>query len=379
MTITQPPKASSLEAGTGPRRPRRPRTPGSRASVATGRAGSCPTPRSSSASTPPTSGSASAPASSSRAGPPTASRSSTCRAAARGGPRGGRASRARPSTPSSSPRSAPYQTPAAAPSSRTRSAAPRWPFDISAACAGYCHGIALANDLVRGGTAEHVLVIGVERLSDFTGRDDRGTAFIFGDGAGAAVVSPSETPGIGPTDLGLRRRQVGRHHADRSPGSTSTTQRQLQLAGHRHGRASRCSAGRSGAWPRSPSRRSTPPAITVDQLDAFIPHQANMRIIDAMVKQLKLPADVAGRPRHRLDRQHLRGLDPAGDGAACCAERRGAQRRPRPADRLRRRVWSTRRRSSSSPERITLPSAHGYPGQHAPPTKRSKEHRNGTE
>ena len=54
-------------------------------------------------------------------------------------------------------------------------------FDISAACAGFCHGLALAQDMVRGGSAEYVLVIGVERLSDLTDMNDRSTAFIFGD------------------------------------------------------------------------------------------------------------------------------------------------------------------------------------------------------
>jgi 3-oxoacyl-[acyl-carrier-protein] synthase III len=81
----------------------------------------------------------------------------------------------------------PYQTPAAAPLVAKAFDSTAMALDISAACAGYCHGIALANDMVRGGSAENVLVIGVERLSDFTSRDDRGTAFIFGDGAGAAV------------------------------------------------------------------------------------------------------------------------------------------------------------------------------------------------
>ena len=75
-------------------------------------------------------------------------------------------------------------------------------FDISAACAGFCHGIALASDLVRAGSATHVLVVGVERLSDITDPTDRGTAFIFADGAGAAVVGPSDTPGIGPVVWG---------------------------------------------------------------------------------------------------------------------------------------------------------------------------------
>ena len=75
-------------------------------------------------------------------------------------------------------------------------------FDISAACAGFCHGLALADQMVRGGGAGHVLVIGVERLSDITDSTDRGTAFIFADGAGAAVVGPSDTPGIGPVVWG---------------------------------------------------------------------------------------------------------------------------------------------------------------------------------
>ena len=75
-------------------------------------------------------------------------------------------------------------------------------FDISAACAGFCHGVALAADMVRGGSAGYALVIGVERLSDLTDVGDRGTAFIFADGAGAAVVGPSDTPGIGPVVWG---------------------------------------------------------------------------------------------------------------------------------------------------------------------------------
>src|SRR3954471_24883044 len=75
-------------------------------------------------------------------------------------------------------------------------------FDISAACAGFCHGVALASDVVRGGSAGYALVIGVERLSELTDIGDRGTAFIFADGAGAVVVGPSVEPGIGPVVWG---------------------------------------------------------------------------------------------------------------------------------------------------------------------------------
>ena len=57
-------------------------------------------------------------------------------------------------------------------------------FDISAACAGFCYAMATGSDMIRAGSAKHVLVIGVERLTDITSLNDRGTAFIFADGAG---------------------------------------------------------------------------------------------------------------------------------------------------------------------------------------------------
>ncbi|NEE35766.1 3-oxoacyl-ACP synthase, partial [Streptomyces sp. SID7982] len=63
-------------------------------------------------------------------------------------------------------------------------------FDISAGCAGFGYGLTLAKGMVVEGSAEYVLVIGVERLSDLTDLEDRATAFLFGDGAGAVVVGP---------------------------------------------------------------------------------------------------------------------------------------------------------------------------------------------
>ena len=183
----------------------------------------------------------------------------------------------------------PYQTPAAAPLLAERFGSKGAAFDISAACAGYCHGIALASDLVRTGQADHVLVVGVERLSDFTSRDDRGTAFIFGDGAGAAVVSASDTPGIGPTVWG-------------SDGSQwpVISQRESWIDVHQKGLGwptigmAGQAVFRWAVWGMAPvaQRALEAAGITADQLDAFIPHQANMRIIDAMIKQLKLPEDI---------------------------------------------------------------------------------------
>lgn len=184
----------------------------------------------------------------------------------------------------------PYQTPAAAPLLAERLGSKAAAFDISAACAGYCHGIALANDMVRAGTAEHVLVVGVERLSDFTSKDDRGTAFIFGDGAGAAVVSRSETPGIGPTVWGSDGAQW-----DVISQTESWIDVHEQDLGWPHIGMAGQTVFRWAVWGMAPVAQEAMDraGITADQLDAFIPHQANVRIIDAMVKQLKIPDTVA--------------------------------------------------------------------------------------
>ena len=185
----------------------------------------------------------------------------------------------------------PYQTPGAAPIVAERiGATSAAAFDISAACAGYCHGIALANDMVRGGSATFVLVIGVEKLSDFTDRTDRGSAFIFGDGAGAAIVGPSDYPGIGPTVWGsdgakwdtISQRNSWIEMRDKEiawPAITMQGQSVFRWAVYSMAPIAQAALDQAG--------------IKADDLDAFIPHQANMRIIDALVKQLKLPEHIA--------------------------------------------------------------------------------------
>jgi len=184
----------------------------------------------------------------------------------------------------------PYQTPAAAPILADRLGIRGAAFDIGAACAGYCHGVSLASDMVRGGSAQHVLVVGVEKLSDFTDPHDRGTAFIFGDGAGAAIVGPSETPCIGPTVWG----------SDGSQWQT-ISQRDSWVELKDTGGIGSPAIGMAGqsvfrwaVWGMAPVAQKALDAagVRAEDLDAFIPHQANMRIIDAMIKQLKLPEDI---------------------------------------------------------------------------------------
>ncbi|GAA4101935.1 beta-ketoacyl-ACP synthase III [Nocardioides kongjuensis] len=162
-------------------------------------------------------------------------------------------------------------------------------FDISAACAGFCHGVALANDMVRGGTAGYALVIGVERLSDITDPTDRGTAFIFADGAGAVLVGPSETPGIGPVVWG----SDGEHYdhirtADWRDvlASDNPTMPCLTMKGNEVFRWA------SFTMAKTAQQALDRAGISVDELDVFVPHQANNRITDAMARSLRLPESV---------------------------------------------------------------------------------------
>ncbi|MEU0089283.1 beta-ketoacyl-ACP synthase III [Kribbella sp. NPDC006257] len=182
-----------------------------------------------------------------------------------------------------------YQTPAIATQLAVAVGAPTAAaFDVSAACAGFCYGVAMASDIVRGGSAKYVLVIGVERLSDITDRTDRGTAFIFADGAGAAIVGPADEPGIGPVVWGSdgTQHQVISQKESWAEAAGSYQWPHLTMDGNPVFR-----------WASFEMAKAAQQALDVagvkaEDLDLFIPHQANMRITDAMRRTLKLPETV---------------------------------------------------------------------------------------
>ncbi|MER0241549.1 ketoacyl-ACP synthase III [Streptomyces sp. HSW2009] len=166
-------------------------------------------------------------------------------------------------------------------------------FDISAGCAGFGYGLTLAKGMVVEGSAEYVLVIGVERLSDLTDPTDRATAFLFGDGAGAVVVGPAKEPGIGPTVWGsegdkantimqTESWEIYRDAKDlsevRYPAITQEGQAVFRWAVYEMAKVAQQALDVAG--------------VAAEDLDVFIPHQANMRIIDSMIKTLKLPEHV---------------------------------------------------------------------------------------
>lgn len=186
----------------------------------------------------------------------------------------------------------PYQTPSGATELIKELGIPKAAaFDISAACAGFCYGVAMASDFIRAGNARYVLVVGVERLSDYTNLDDRGTAFIFADGAGAVIIGPSDQSGIGPTVWGSDADNRDAILLEpswleiRDGGEKNWPD--ISMAGQRVFRWAVYEMAHKGL------EALTKAGITVNDLDAFIPHQANARIIEALAKAMKLPESVA--------------------------------------------------------------------------------------
>ncbi|MFM6977546.1 MAG: beta-ketoacyl-ACP synthase III [Micrococcales bacterium] len=184
----------------------------------------------------------------------------------------------------------PHQTPSAAALLADKIGAnPAPAYDVSAACAGYCYGIAQADALIRSGMAKYVLVVGGEKLSDFIDPTDRTISFLLGDGAGAAIVGPSEFAGISPTVWG----SDGSHWD--AVGMTASL---IEL---RDGEAGWPTLVQDGAtvfkWAVWEMVKVARKALEVsgvkpEELTALVTHQANIRIIDELVKQLELPESV---------------------------------------------------------------------------------------
>ncbi|MCE4025120.1 ketoacyl-ACP synthase III [Microbacterium sp. Au-Mic1] len=159
-------------------------------------------------------------------------------------------------------------------------------YDINAACAGYAYAVAQADALIRAGAAKHALVIGAEKLSDIVDPTDRSISFLLGDGAGAVVIGPSDTPGISATvwgSDGSKADAVGMNHT---------------LTEFRDGQAPWPTLRQEGptvfrwaVWEMAKVAKQAlqQAGVEASDLAAFIPHQANMRIVDEFAKQLKLP------------------------------------------------------------------------------------------
>lgn len=162
-------------------------------------------------------------------------------------------------------------------------------YDSNAACAGFAYGVAQADALIRAGAAHYAVVIGAEKLSDVVDPTDRSISFLLGDGAGAVVIGPSDTPAIGPTVWGSDGSK-----ADVVGMNATLTEFRDGAAPWPTLRQEGPAVFRWAVWEMVKVARQAIEAagIEVSDLAAFVPHQANMRIIDEFAKQLKLPDTV---------------------------------------------------------------------------------------
>ena len=155
-------------------------------------------------------------------------------------------------------------------------------YDLNAACAGFCYALSNASDAVRAGTARHVLVIGSEKMTAWVDPDDRSTCIIFADGAGAVVVGPvadGEPPGIGPVAWGSAGDMASKITiADRDSFIYQEGQAVFRWATTAMHPIAAQACERAG--------------LTVGDLSAFVPHQANLRIIEVIARRLGIPREL---------------------------------------------------------------------------------------
>jgi 3-oxoacyl-[acyl-carrier-protein] synthase-3 len=155
-------------------------------------------------------------------------------------------------------------------------------FDLNTACSGFSYALGTADHAIRAGAARNAIVIGAEKLSDVTDWTDRTTAVLFGDGAGAAVVTSvpdGEQPGIGPVLWGSA---PDKGDVLRIEGRIPYIQQEGQIV-------FRWATTALAPFALRACERA---GVRPDELAAFVPHQANTRIIDGIVKRMGFKPDI---------------------------------------------------------------------------------------
>ncbi len=149
-------------------------------------------------------------------------------------------------------------------------------YDISSGCSGFVYALSAASAAIRAGQARNVLVVAAERFSGWLDMSDRSTCIILGDGAGAAVVGPADEPGIGPVVWGSDGAQFDSVAID----AETRFFRQEGQAVYRWATSKMAPIALAAC-----ERAGVKPA----ELAAFVPHQANLRMIEAIAKRLDIP------------------------------------------------------------------------------------------
>jgi 3-oxoacyl-[acyl-carrier-protein] synthase III len=165
-------------------------------------------------------------------------------------------------------------------------------FDVQAACSGFVYALTIASRFIETGTHRKIVVVGADKMSAIIDYTDRATCVLFGDGAGAVLVEPSRKYGI--IDALIRSDGAGMRHlhqkagGSRMPPTADTVAKRLHYV-HQEGAAVyKFAIARMAEVATELMRRN---GLTSDTVDWLVPHQANMRIIEATAERMKLPAE----------------------------------------------------------------------------------------
>ena len=158
-------------------------------------------------------------------------------------------------------------------------------FDIQAVCAGFVYAVSVADSMIRSGVYRNALVVGVDVMSRLIDWNDRTTCVLFGDGAGAVVLKASETPGV----LASKMASNGALGMDvlscpgRIEGGSLVGDGFLRMDGQQVFRTA------VGMMTESAKEVLAKAGMTIDQVDRYVPHQANLRIMQKIAEKLGLP------------------------------------------------------------------------------------------
>ncbi|GAK00980.1 3-oxoacyl-[acyl-carrier-protein] synthase, KASII [Geomicrobium sp. JCM 19055] len=156
--------------------------------------------------------------------------------------------------------------------------------DVGAACAGFIYGVVTASQFIQTGTYDKILVVGAEKLSKVTNFEDRNTAVLFGDGAGAAVVGPvADNRGIVSFELGANG--AGADHIKADPQIIMNGREVFKFAVRQMGDTCMNLVEKAN--------------LTKDDVDFLVPHQANIRIMEAARQRLDLPKEKMAETVHK--------------------------------------------------------------------------------
>lgn len=169
-----------------------------------------------------------------------------------------------------------------------------WGYDINGGCTGFLYALVTGAQFVESGRHKKVLVIGADKMSAVINYEDRNTCVIFGDGAGAVLLEPSDDDGIGIIDFDLRLDGEGSRHlfmkggGSLHPATSETVQKKMHFVFQDGKSVFKRAINEMAASSAKVLERN---GISGEDLKLFIPHQANMRIIDAVSKKMGITRD----------------------------------------------------------------------------------------